>query len=115
MKKILLASTVLIATFFTACSTVKVKSEDTSSLMKYDGTNTDYSKLDSYKKATICKEFVVGKGYIGSNSVAEAAKNGGISKVNMLIFIVNTQSKVDFFHQLEITLSSVLLFMVNNL
>lgn len=81
MKKILLASTILFASFFTACSTVKVKSEDTSSLMKYDGTNTDYSKLDSYKKATICKEFVIGKGYVGSNSVAEAAKNGGISKV----------------------------------
>ncbi|OCL84072.1 TRL domain-containing protein [Arcobacter porcinus] len=82
MKKSLILGTILVATIaFTGCSSVKIKSEDTSTLMRYDGTNTDYSKLDSYKKGTVCTSYEVGRGYVGSTSVADAAKQAGISKV----------------------------------
>ena len=66
-----LVSTLLI----TGCS---YKNIGTPAVMSYDGSNVDYSKIDTLKKGEACKNLT---DLDGDDSVITAAKQAGISKI----------------------------------
>ena len=66
-----LGSTLLV----TGCS---YKNISTPAVMSYDGSNVDYSTIDTLKKSELCKKLTDGD---GDDSVITAAKKAGISKI----------------------------------
>ena len=59
----------------TGCS---YKATSTPAVMSYDGSNVDYSKVESMKHAKVCKYLTSGD---GDTTVISAAKKAGISKI----------------------------------
>jgi hypothetical protein len=75
MKKRILLGSVTLLIALTGCS---YKFTSTPASMKYDGTQTDYSKASHWKKAKLCKELTKDGGDL---SILSAAKKAGISKI----------------------------------
>ena len=63
------------ALLVTGCS---YKNISTPVVMSYDGSNVDYSKIDTLKKSEVCKKLADAN---GNDSVITAAKKAGISKI----------------------------------
>ena len=76
MKKSLLAVLFLgLAVGSTGCAH---KIASTSAMMTYDGSSVDYSKIDTLKKGTVCKDL---HGSDGDTTIVAAAKAAEISKI----------------------------------
>lgn len=54
------------------------KIASTPAYMTYDGSSVDYSKIDSMKRATVCKDLTSAD---GDTTIIAAAKAGEISKI----------------------------------
>ncbi len=50
-------------------------------VVEFDGSKTDYAKLDSMKTGKACMSTIMGIPTSMDSSIASAAKNGGISKI----------------------------------
>ena len=75
MPKLLLP-VLLVSVFATGCTITSSRT-----VVEFDGSKTDYTKLDKMKKGEACMEKIVGFPTKTDGSIATAATNGGISKV----------------------------------
>ncbi len=77
MRQVLKFSAVGIATLFlvTGCS---FKSHSTPAVMSYDGSDVDYSTIDTLKHAKVCQKLSDGN---GDRTIIAATKKANISKV----------------------------------
>ncbi len=77
MKKIFQKSLAIgvAVSFLTGCS---YKIASTPAVMSYDGSNVDYSQIDSMKHAKVCQYLADGE---GDTTIIAAAKKAQISKV----------------------------------
>ncbi|MDY0116441.1 MAG: TRL domain-containing protein [Sulfurimonadaceae bacterium] len=76
MKKIsIVALSALSLALLSGCSH---KIASTPAVMVYDGSNVDYSQMETYKVSKICKALSASS---GDTTITAAAKAGGISKI----------------------------------